>query len=653
MKNKLSITSDNFQLFHINTELSFEYRDLNLDTAYMYLADAKKISQSLEPSIRIASELDFYEGNILLVEGKYDSARNLLRRAINGAQSLNHTSFYGKIANNLGMVYRRLGLSDSALFFYSEALVSAETGSYALARIYTNMSMILNSRGELDSSSYCLHEAITIFEGIKHQKGLAVAHLNLGNIYYKLENDSLALFHYKQSLMNAQATDFKPVVSRNYLNIGSIYNTQNKTKEAKQSFYTALEIQQDTKDRSGIAASYRNLGDLYFVEENYDSAQYYYKESLRLFEELGNVEGIIRASRSIGEILMLLDKPNDAIMALEKARELAYTHKQIHEELKVLAVLKKGYLKLKNLDSAYLVGEREYMLNDSIFRQKSHDKIAELQTKYETEKKDQEIGNLNQQAAIQSLEINKQRNQMIIGGLFATMILVGWFLYYRQDRAQKEKASAELQQRFLRSQLNPHFIFNSMTAIQHYLETHDPEGASHYMGLFSTLMRQILENSRQEFISLAEEVSMLENYLQLQQMRFGEQFDYKIDIDEELDEDYAGVPPMFAQPFIENSLEHGLFREEGVQNRIQINFKKINDHLVGLEIEDSGVGVKEEKAMTKHKSLATKITNERLNNLRTVKHAQVGMDSENILNELGDTRGYRINLRLPTQLISI
>ncbi|MCV9387602.1 tetratricopeptide repeat-containing sensor histidine kinase [Reichenbachiella ulvae] len=290
---------------------------------------------------------------------------------------------------------------------------------------------------------------------------------------------------------------------------------------------------------------------------------------------------------------------------------------------------------------------------DSLGKAQNEQKLEELQTKFETEKKDQEIESLSQQAAIQSLEISKQRNQLVIGALVAVVLVLGGFIFYRQEKARKERSAAELEQRFLRSQLNPHFIFNSMTAIQQYLEENEPEGASHYMGMFSTLMRQILENSRQEFITLSEEVSMLENYLQLQQMRFRDQFDYEIVIDEDLDEDYAGVPPMFAQPFIENSLEHGLFRKDGQKNRIRIHFEKIGDSLVGLEIEDSGVGVEESKVVVDHKSLATKITNERLSKLRAFANKKVGMESQNILNEAGDIHGYRINLRLPTQLVSV
>ncbi|MEO1254964.1 MAG: histidine kinase, partial [Bacteroidota bacterium] len=213
------------------------------------------------------------------------------------------------------------------------------------------------------------------------------------------------------------------------------------------------------------------------------------------------------------------------------------------------------------------------------------------------------------------------------------------------------KASSELEQRFLRSQLNPHFIFNSMGAIQQYLLTESAEKASDYMSVFSKLMRQILENSREDFITLEEEVSMLKNYLELQKLRFQNNFEYTIEIDESLDSAYDGIPPMFAQPFIENALEHGLFKRD--QNTIKIKFLKVSDELIQLEIMDNGIGVSETIAKTtKHQSLATKITNERLEKMQVTYKTTISLQAENIKNDSGEIEGYHIRLSLPSKLVA-
>ena len=189
-----------------------------------------------------------------------------------------------------------------------------------------------------------------------------------------------------------------------------------------------------------------------------------------------------------------------------------------------------------------------------------------------------------------------------------------------------------------------------MGAIQHYLLTESREKASDYMGLFSKLMRQILENSRKEFIQLEEEIRMLKNYLKLQKLRFRNTFNYEIIVDKALNREYDGIPPMFAQPFIENALEHGLFKKEC--NDLRIKFSKISAKLVELEIFDSGTGLNQELSEAKdHKSLATIITNERLEKMRMTYKTGLVFNTENVINNVKEIDGYRVCIRLPMKLI--
>ena len=130
----------------------------------------------------------------------------------------------------------------------------------------------------------------------------------------------------------------------------------------------------------------------------------------------------------------------------------------------------------------------------------------------ETEKKEIEIASLSQQASIQTLEI-QQKNQMIIIGLVVGLfIVVVIYFFFKQREIKKQQAQTELEKRFLRSQLNPHFISNALVAEQSFMLKNDAESAALYLTKFSKLMREILENSRKEFIPVEEEVSMLKNY---------------------------------------------------------------------------------------------------------------------------------------------
>mgnify|MGYP002653686925 FL=1 len=158
--------------------------------------------------------------------------------------------------------------------------------------------------------------------------------------------------------------------------------------------------------------------------------------------------------------------------------------------------------------------------------------------------------------------------------------------------------------------MNPHFIFNALSSIQNYILQSDTKESVKYLAKFGKLMRQILEHSREEFITIEEEVDMLTNYLQIQQLRFGGAFDYQIKVSEELDQSAVKIPPLFAQPLVENAIEHGLAGiEDGL---VTISFSKTDDG-VSLQVADNGRGMNvESKSISEHKSLASVITRERL-----------------------------------------
>jgi sensor histidine kinase YesM len=146
-----------------------------------------------------------------------------------------------------------------------------------------------------------------------------------------------------------------------------------------------------------------------------------------------------------------------------------------------------------------------------------------------------------------------------------------------------------MQQRLLRSQMNPHFLFNSLASIQNFIIKEKPSLASDYLGRFSKLMRQILNSTAVEYVPLEEEISSIENYLALQKVRYRDMFDYTLEVDEEIDTETTRIPPMLAQPFIENAIEHGILHK-GSKGNIGVRFNLENDQVRVFEVEDDGIG---------------------------------------------------------------
>lgn len=201
--------------------------------------------------------------------------------------------------------------------------------------------------------------------------------------------------------------------------------------------------------------------------------------------------------------------------------------------------------------------------------------------------------------------------------IFLEIILalaVIYFIYQQKIKSFKQREKHLMtEQKLLRSQMNPHFVFNALIAIQSFIFMNEAKEAGRYLSKFAKLMRQFLQNTRQDFILLSLELETLEHYMELQRLRFDNAFDYTITCEETFDPEEIKIPPMMAQPFIENAIEHG-FKNIKYKGKITINYT-LSENAIEISIKDNGIGIKQSAKDRKHKSLATVITRERLKNL--------------------------------------
>ncbi|GAO28915.1 two-component regulator propeller domain-containing protein [Geofilum rubicundum] len=196
--------------------------------------------------------------------------------------------------------------------------------------------------------------------------------------------------------------------------------------------------------------------------------------------------------------------------------------------------------------------------------------------------------------------------------------IIGAFFYQHTKRLIVRNRSLEVEQRLLRSQMNPHFIFNSLNAIQSFIFSNSPMEAGRFLSKFAKLIRLTLQNSREPFIPLRQELEAVRFYMDLQQLRWEGKFRYEIEV-KNIDEDRTGIPPMMIQPFVENAIEHGFIGDlSDSLIRIKIEPNKNRIHII---IRDNGIGVlaslKSRHKQSAHESLASKITRERLNTLNS------------------------------------
>ncbi len=217
------------------------------------------------------------------------------------------------------------------------------------------------------------------------------------------------------------------------------------------------------------------------------------------------------------------------------------------------------------------------------------------------------------------------------------IILIGLVIYLLKSKKELKMSFNKIEQQLILTQINPHFIFNSLTAIQSFIFRNEPHQAGKYLSSFAKLIRFILESSKLETTTIERETKILHLYFDLQTLRFEGKFDYKIEIDETLDIDEMTIPPMLTQPFIENSIEHGFIQlsEKGV---ITVRFKK-REKSIAIEVEDNGVGVEKSKFIhlrsgKSHQALAAEITSQRLKKIKEIRNIDIKIE---IIDLKGDT----------------
>lgn len=277
---------------------------------------------------------------------------------------------------------------------------------------------------------------------------------------------------------------------------------------------------------------------------------------------------------------------------------------------------------------------------DSLMSYDKQRALLELRADFENEAA---IRELEKQNEIQALKLQRSNLMIIvIIVVFITMLLIVYLIYYRQIQ-KRDKQANELKQKLLRLQLNPHFIFNALSSIQSFIMTNNTREASISLAQFGELTREILDTSSESAITLARELKMIRNYVDIQKIRFEGPVDFEVMVDPELDLESIAIPPMYIQPFIENSFEHGLLRNKGGTIRLHLSKGK---ETLKIRVEDNGKGLNKNSDAEKHASKAISIIRERLERLRTNGRKLKELEIENIFVD-DEVKGVSVKFELP------
>ncbi|MCW3102049.1 MAG: hypothetical protein JWO09_489 [Bacteroidetes bacterium] len=540
---------------------------------------------------------------------------------------------------------------DSAVYYAQQELSLSKKLNYKLgeASAYNAMGMANEDKGDFLKALEYYMKSLRLKEEMGDRMLVIHQYNNIANIYVSQGDNDKALEYFFKVLEHKDELNSRSTEGNIYNNIGIIYKNKKQYAKAIEYHMKGLEARKLAGEAKPIAGSYNNIGATYMEMKQYDKAIASYTEALRIRKPINDLSGIASASINMGRAYNLMKRFELALPYLAEGEHYAMLSGNNNWRVNAYGNIVDAYEGLNDYKNANKYLQKYIALNDSLYNKEKSQQIIDMQTKYESEKKENDNKLLLQQNQIQQLQLS--RSHYLVAGISLVLLLVIAiaFLFIRQGKLNARQRTVQLEQQLLRSQMNPHFIFNSLIAIESYIYKNEAKEAGRYLSGFARLMRLILENSREEYIPLSKEIQTLEYYLQLQKNRFDNSFEYSIELAEGLDPESIAIPPMLAQPFIENSIEHGL-KNTDKPGEIRIYFK-LEDRQLVFEVKDNGIGLERSLAIREqnktHQSMATAITMERLSVLNRRKRKKIRLLIADLKDSVDNVLGTQVSFAIP------
>ncbi len=438
-----------------------------------------------------------------------------------------------------------------------------------------------------------------------------------------------------------------------YHRLGVSYNMIGEKDSAIHYYRKSLKKRILINDYAGERAAYNTIGDYFREKNNLDSTLYYYTKSKELLDLYPSKNyGISKyfSRANYGYVLLKKGNIKKAIVDLNAVLDSINKLTVISDDFKSLKINVLDYLIEANQESNNMIKALEFAKTKNDFLEEFHQhvldqKLRELNIAYEVKEKETSILQLEKTTEKQDIIIKQRSLILLVLAVLILSILGIGFLIFRQRKLKNKYETANLEQRLLRSQLNPHFVFNALNTVSS-LANKNSENTEDYIAKLGNLIRLILKNSREEFVSLKDELKCIKDYLELQS-NFSQKFEYEIKVDTKINNEEIYIPPMFIQPFIENSIEHGLrgLENGNIKVKVRINNK---DKLIECEITDNGIGISKASKFKnnysyKSESFSGKILKERL----TIYARSLNKKANYTVKNVEKGKGTVVNLSLP------
>ena len=561
------------------------------------------------------------------------------------------TIFYNRMATLLYHDKKfdsTLHYADLAIKTYEDSKVKRVLDEQQLRNVYYYKAKAYRDLEDYDNSTKNFHIAL---DYAKKHPYVWVAYIYSGIAWNHYENgdDDLALEYLLISVNDTMYQTRTRSMISSYKTIGDLYANRNQIDSSFYYYNKTLKRLESADDKSNLSATYGAMGYLYNKIGNKDSLAHYFRLAAETNQELGmqsykGAELTMNIYQGYSEFTDR--KYNEAIESMTAAKTIL-----LEQPAYLKADLEAGILIFETLDELYqIIGDSQKLkqnFNESTaflnkyWEEQLSEETQKIEVAYQTKEKDQDIARLTESMTQQNTIIKQQRTIFFaLGGILLLLGGLG-YLFWNQRKLKNQYEKENLEQRLLRSQMNPHFIGNSMNTVVALIDKKSDDAKS-YVNKLSNLFRLVLTNSREEFVSLDDELATLRSFMELQS-NFSVDFDFELKVDENIDREQHIIPPMLIQPFIENSILHG-FSGNGQKGKVLVNITKDKEGILHCEITDNGVGYEERstpKSKDKRRSISGDIVKERLEIMKKKFKVNAGYSIANT------GSGTRVDLNIP------
>lgn len=617
----------------------------------------KQLKTETNDSLRVLKTIQLSRK---LHEHKHHETReyDLAQHALDLALTLNDTLLYARALDNMGLLYRYHQWYGQSLPLHIKAydLIKARDVDPLYKMICANNAGLAARYDQ----QYAL--AVTYYQkalrlATLHQdlKNIAISSNGLGNTLSQMPERDAEALEYFQNALNAERTLNDSLgMAMNLLSISDYYLQQQDFVQGLRHLGMLWEINRKRNDRFGMAITNEYFGHAYFKQKkDLMKARDFYQKALQQYRELNNQLKIADVLHSLGKVQSDFSNPGDALGYFRASFHLADSLQNkslMMDNAYGMSRIKESQGRFSEALAYYQLGKR---YQDSINISRQQVRIEALTKQFNLEKKESEIALLHKEQALTQKTLAAQQAKLkthriylllLFGGIALTVLFITIQFHNRKAKrkaeirlrekekdllqAEYEKNLAQAEMLIARMQVNPHFIFNCLNAINLLIQKEETRKASQYLVVFSRFIRMILEMPRSQTIPLSEELELIRYYLTLEEKRFDGDFNFSVNTCAGCNVHEVHIPPLLLQPFVENAIWHGLLPSCKTTKRLQIDIVRDAGN-IRITIDDNGVGRKPGNGVAGSESktsMGMKITRNRIRQFNRTYPCRIDLD---------------------------